>query len=120
MKLRASNPTLESEGVNQADRGAVARGFNSLVVVLRPSGTEIERRALAQFVFPANRHVAAIDFKISSNLSRRFRIHVSQRQTQIATQHRSIDTGIDAEALKVFVLKFFTADLELIFVTPTF
>lgn len=53
--------------MNQADRGTVARGFNNLVVVLRPSGTEIERRALAQFVFPADRHVAAINFKVSGN-----------------------------------------------------
>ena len=103
MKLRASNPTLELEGVNQADRGAVARGFNNLVVVLRPSGTEIERRALAQFVFPTDRHVVAIDFKVGSDLGRRFSIHVRQRQAKIAAQHRCVDTGVNAEALQVLV-----------------
>ena len=111
MKLRASNPTLESEGVNQADRGAVARGFNELVVVLRPSGTEIERRALAQFGFPTCRHGGEHDCKVGCGLGRRFRIHVGQRQAKVAAQHRRIDTGIDAEALKVFVFNHGIANL---------
>ena len=53
------------ETMDQADGCAVPLGSEHLIIILRPGRAHVKGRALAELVFPANRHVAAVDIVIA-------------------------------------------------------